>query len=103
MSHYDCQPIIPRDTARLFVDAMRLLTILAILEIVAVIFAVSLCVAARRTDERTERALSHDEVEARRQVADVRRHVRRAPFRKRMTWRWLAAVLRTRDHDKSGN
>ena len=82
---------------------MRLLLILAALEIVAVIFAVSVCVSARRTDERTERALSRDEVEARRQVAGPMRRLHLAPFRTRMTRRWLAAVLRAGDNDKSGN
>ena len=103
MSDYDCQPIIPRTTARLFVDAMHLLIILAVLEMIAVIFAVSLCVAARRTDERTERSLSPDEVEARRQVGGASRHPHLAPFRMRTTWRWLTSVLRTGNHDKRGN
>ncbi|WP_341313078.1 hypothetical protein WN982_16960 [Paraburkholderia sp. IMGN_8] len=82
---------------------MHLLIIFAVLEIVAVIFVASLCVTARRADERTERALSRDEVKARRQVTEATRHAQFAPFRKRMTWRWLATVLRTGDRDKSGS
>jgi len=82
---------------------MHLLTILAILEVVAVIFAASLCVAARRTDERTDRTLSRDEVEARQKIDGAGRPRQRAPFGKRMVWRWLATVLRTGNHDKSGN
>ncbi|MFM0555975.1 hypothetical protein P0D69_34130 [Paraburkholderia sediminicola] len=82
---------------------MRLLIIVAVLEIVAVIFAVSLCVSARRADERTERALSRDEVETKRQSVSRRRHLHPAPVHKRATWRWLTAMLRTGDHDRSGN
>jgi uncharacterized membrane protein len=82
---------------------MHILIIFAALEIVAIIFVAALCVTARRADERTERALTRDEVEVRRQVADASRPARFAPFRRRMTWRWLATVLRTGDRDKSGS
>lgn len=103
MSHYDCQSIIPRITARLFVDAMRPLIIIAVLEIVAIIFAVALCVSARRADERTERALSRDEVETKRQPANRRPRLHPAPVHKRASWRWLTAIRRTGNHDRSGN
>jgi uncharacterized membrane protein len=82
---------------------MRTLIIVAVLEVVAVIFAVSLCVSARRADERTERALLRDEVEIKRQTASQRRRLHPAPVLTRASWRRLTAMLRTRGHDRGGN
>ncbi|WLE63216.1 hypothetical protein GIY62_23110 [Burkholderia plantarii] len=52
---------------------MRLLIVIAVLEIVALVFVVALCVAARRGDARTERMLSRAEIEARRCIASAPR------------------------------
>jgi len=72
---------------------MHFLIILAVLQILAIIVVVALCVAARRADERTERMLTRDEIAARRQTSGV-------PYStplKTPTWlaagRWLARIF----------
>jgi hypothetical protein len=52
--------------------AMNLLITYAVLELVAIVIVVSLCVAARRADRKTDRMLSLEEVAERHETADVR-------------------------------
>lgn len=89
---------------RLLVNAMHhLLIIFSVLEIVAILVVVSLCVMARRSDERTERALTPEEIRARRQTADaLRRPHNIATFGQHPVGRWWSAVLRTGNRGKRG-
>lgn len=79
---------------------MHFLIILAVLQILAIIVVVALCVAARRADERTERMLTRDEIAERRQTSGVPGLPYRTPLSsqsKTPTWlvagRWLARVF----------
>lgn len=81
---------------------MHLFIIFAVLEVVAIALVASLCVAARRGDQRTERTLTRDEIEERRRVADDGRHVQFSTFSKGSMSRWLGSVLRTGNRDKTG-
>lgn len=88
---------------RLLVNAMHLLIIFSVLEIVAILVVVSLCMMARRSDERTERALTPEEIRARRQTADVRRRPHNVTtFGEHPVGRWWSAVLRTSNRGKRG-
>ena len=73
--------------------AMRLLIIIAVLEIIAIIVVVSLCIAARRGDVRTERMLSSDEIEARRQVTDGPRRISVIIFSRNAATRWFSRLF----------
>lgn len=88
---------------RLLVNAMHLLIIFSVLEIVAILVVVSLCMMARRSDERTERALTPEEIRARRQTADVRHRPHNVTtFGEHPVGRWWSAVLRTSNRGKRG-
>ncbi|MGF6755969.1 hypothetical protein [Paraburkholderia sp. GAS334] len=80
---------------------MYLLITFAILEVIAVVVVASLCIAARRADERTERALTPDEISARRDAADVPRLATLASARGRAIGRWFNALVRDSRHDGS--
>jgi hypothetical protein len=82
---------------------MHLLIIFSVLEIVAILVVVSLCMMARRSDERTERALTPEEIRARRQPADGRRRPHNVTgFGEHPVGRWWSAVLRTSNRGKRG-
>ncbi|WP_118181100.1 hypothetical protein [Paraburkholderia phosphatilytica] len=73
---------------------MNLLITYAVLEVVAIVIVVSLCVAARRADRKTDRMLSPEEVAARHEIVDV------APFpnvsaaaAKQTAGRWLSGLF----------
>lgn len=88
---------------RLLMNAMHLLIIFSVLEVVAILVVVSLCVMARRADDRTERALTSEEIRARRQTADDRTRPNRLPtFGGNAVGRWWSAVLRPINRDKRG-
>lgn len=72
---------------------MRLLIIIAVLEIIAIIVVASLCIAARRGDVRTERMLSSDEIEARRQVTDRPRRISVITFARNAAIRWFSRLF----------
>jgi hypothetical protein len=83
---------------------MHLLIIFSVLEIAAILVVVALCVMARRSDERTERALTPEEISARRQIADDRRRPRPvATFGDHPVARWCTAVLRPSNRGKRSN
>jgi hypothetical protein len=89
---------------RLLVNAMHLLIIFSVLEVLAILVVVSLCVMARRADDRTERALTSEEIRARRETADERRRPSHAfAFSDNPIGRWLNAVLRPINRGKRGS
>jgi hypothetical protein len=73
---------------------MHLLIIIALLEIVAIVVVVALCMTARRADERTERMLSPDEIEARRRIAGDPRRTSRAVSARQAAGRWFSRLFR---------
>lgn len=80
---------------------MHLLIIFSVLEVLAILVVVSLCVMARRADVRTERALTPEEISARRQTTDERRSPRQLPtFGENVIGRWWNAKLRPIDRSK---
>ncbi|MGA7776372.1 MAG: hypothetical protein WCA85_01450 [Paraburkholderia sp.] len=82
---------------------MHLLIIFSVLEIVAILVVVSLCVMARRSDNRTERALTPEEIRARRQTADDRPKPRSVTtFGEHALARWFSSVLRPSNRGKRG-
>jgi hypothetical protein len=88
---------------QLLVNAMHLLIIFSVLEVIAILVVVSLCVMARRADERIERALTPEEIRARRQPADRRlRPNSVTTFGEQPVGRWWNAVLRTTNRGKRG-
>jgi hypothetical protein len=87
---------------RLLVNAMHLLIIFSVLEVVAILVVVSLCVMARRSDDRTERALTSEEIRARRQTADDRTRPHAPAFGDHAIGRWWSAVVRPINRDKRG-
>jgi uncharacterized membrane protein len=103
MADFYRQAVFPHPAVRLFVNAMHLFIIFAVLEVVAIVLVASLCIMARRSDERTERTLTRDEIEVRRQVAEKGRRAQLDPFSKGTMGRWLAGVLRSGNRDKRGS
>jgi hypothetical protein len=82
---------------------MHLLIIFSVLEIVAILVVVALCVVARRSDDRTERALTPEEIRARRQTDDDRRRPHNVTaFGGRPVGRWWSAMLRPSNRGKRG-
>ncbi|MBU9645508.1 hypothetical protein [Burkholderia gladioli] len=67
---------------------MRYMIVIAVLEIVAIVVVMALCIAARRADTRTERMLTREEIEARRRVADAQRRRPASP-----ATRWLRRLF----------
>ncbi|WP_147329549.1 hypothetical protein [Paraburkholderia sp. DHOC27] len=83
---------------------MHLLIIFSVLEVIAILVVVSLCVMARRADERTERALTSEEIQARRQIAEERRRLNGAPaFGLQALGRWWNGVQRPINRGKRGS
>ncbi len=74
--------------------AMHLLIIIAVLEIIAIIVVAALCMVARGADVRTERMLSHDEIEARRRIADAPRRTSLTAFARNAAARWFSRLFR---------
>lgn len=73
--------------------AMHLLVIIAVLEVIAIIVVASLCIAVRRADVRTERMLSPDEIEARRQVTHGPRRIPVITFARTTATRWFSRLF----------
>jgi hypothetical protein len=85
-------------------NAMHLLIIFSVLEVLAILVVVSLCVMAKRADDRTERALTSEEIRARRETADERRRPSHVPvFSDNPIGRWWNSVLRPINRDKRGS
>jgi hypothetical protein len=87
---------------------MHLLIIFSVLEVLAILVVVSLCVMAKRADVRTERALTSEEIRARRETADERRRPSHVPvFSDNPIGRWwnsvLRPILRPINRDKRGS
>jgi bacteriorhodopsin len=73
---------------------MNLLITYAVLEVVAIVIVVSLCVAARRADRKTDRMLSAEEVAARHETVDVHAFPNvSAAAAKQSAGRWLTGLF----------
>ncbi|RQR45284.1 hypothetical protein DIE19_35675 [Burkholderia sp. Bp9126] len=77
---------------------MHLLIAFAVLETIAILVVVALCMAARRADVRAERMLSPDEIEARQRIADIPPRTPLAAFARSVATRWFSRLFR----DSSG-
>jgi hypothetical protein len=73
---------------------MHLLLIALVFEAVATMLVVALCIAARRGDEKTQRALSAEEAQARQIVSDGPPRTEYPAPAKHPAARWLVRLFR---------